>query len=87
MNFLNYSKRISRVSLVGTCGNSRRSGFYFYDGKSCAEQAEQFSIFLIPFRSEIRTPLWKLLKHKLCVCVCEREREGKLQDALSESIQ
>ena len=61
--FLNYSQRISRESLLGTCGNSKRTGLDFFGGNSCAEnpeQDEQFSVFLILFRSEIRIPLWKL---------------------------
>lgn len=66
LHFLTCSQKISRVSLVGTCGNSKRTGFDFNDGSNCAEnpeQDEQFSVFLIPLRSKIRIPLHKMDLH------------------------
>lgn len=51
---------------MGTCGNSKRTGFDFNDGSNCAEnpeQDEQFSVFLIPLRSKIRIPLHKMDLH------------------------
>lgn len=51
---------------MGTCGNSKRTGFDFNDGSNYAEnseQDEQFSVFLIPLRRKIRIPLHKMDLH------------------------
>lgn len=51
---------------MGMCGISKRTGFDFNDGNNCAEnpeQDEQFSVFLIPLRSQIRILPQKMNLH------------------------
>lgn len=69
-----------RVSLVSTCGNSRRTGFDFYDGNSCVRIQSRISDsvyfkFLLGLKSEFHCRSWiYVTSHTVCTCVYERGR-------------